>query len=102
MDARYQKLADLLTHYSLKLKRGEVVFIDATDVPEGFCVEMLRAVRRAGATPLIEMRQSRITREILLGSDETHAKLVRDIEMFRMKKVDAYVALYERMISSAG
>lgn len=93
MDARYQKLAELLTRYSLKLKRGEVVFIDATDVPEGFCVEMLRAVRRAGATPLIEMRQSRITREILLGSDEAHAKLVRDIEMFRMKKVDAYVAL---------
>ncbi|MBL9169373.1 MAG: aminopeptidase [Verrucomicrobiales bacterium] len=93
MDQRYQKLAELLTQYSLKLKRGEVVFIDATDIPETFCIEMVRAVRRAGAHPLIELRQSRISRELLLETNEEHARLIRDVEMFRMKKVDAYIAL---------
>jgi aminopeptidase len=53
----------------------------------------MRAVRRAGATPLVEVRHGRISREILRNTNERHAALVRDIEMFRMKKVQAYIAL---------
>jgi aminopeptidase len=92
-DPRYGKLADVLVNYSTKLKKGEHVLIDAIDIPDEFTVELMRAVRKAGATPLVEVRHGRVTRELLRGTDEHNASLVRDVEMFRMKKVQAYIAL---------
>ena len=92
-DPRYGKLADVLVNYSTKLKKGERVLIDAIDIPDEFTVELMRAARAAGATPLVEVRHGRVTRELLRGTDEHHASLVRDVEMFRMKKVQAYIAL---------
>ena len=92
-DPRYGKLADVLVNYSTKLKKGERVLIDAIDIPDEFTVELMRAVRAVGATPLVEVRHGRVTRELLRGTNEHHAALVRDVEMFRMKKVQAYIAL---------
>jgi len=92
-DPRYLKLAKLLVEYSTALGDGDKVLIDSIDIPDDFTVELMRAVRRAGATPLVEVRHGRITREVLRGTTERHAGLVRDIEMFRMRKVQAYIAL---------
>ena len=92
-DPRYSKLAHLLIHYSASLKKGERVLLDMIDVPDEFTVEMMRCVRAAGAIPLVEVRHSRITREIVRATDQAHATLVRDVEMFRMRKVQAYIAI---------
>src|SRR3954447_14150642 len=92
-DPRYTKLARLLMEYSIGLKKGERVLVDATDVPDEFSVELMRAVRRAGAIPLIEVRHTRVAREVLRETDALHASLVRDVEMFRMKKMQAYIAI---------
>lgn len=92
-DPRYTKLARLLTGYSMKLKKGDNVLLDMIDVPDEFTVELMRAARDAGATPLVEVRHTRINREILRGTNPAHASLVRDLELQRMKKVQAYVAI---------
>jgi aminopeptidase len=92
-DPRYGKLAKLLVEYSLEVKRGECVLLDMFDVPDEFSVQLMRAVRTAGATPLIEVRHSRITREILMDTDSKHAALVKDMELHRMKKMDGYIAV---------
>ncbi len=92
-DPRYTKLARLLVEYSLALKKGDRVLLDVSDVPDEFSIELLRAARRAGAIPLIETRHSRVTREILHATDDPHAALVRDVELFRIRKVQAYVAV---------
>lgn len=92
-DPRYAKLADLLVNYSTHLKKGERVLIEAIDVPDEFSVELMRAARKAGAVPIIEVRHSRITREIIRGTDQSHASLVREIELARMKKMQAYIAI---------
>ncbi len=92
-DPRYAKLADVLVNYSTKLKKGEAVLIDAIDIPDEFTVELMRAARKAGATPLVEVRHGRLSREILRGTDPRHCELVRAVEMFRMKKVQSYIAL---------
>ena len=92
-DPRYSKLATLLVGYSCALKKGEHVLIDAIDIPDEFTVELMRAVRHAGATPLVEVRHGRVTRELLRDTNDHHASLIRDVEMFRMKKVQAYIAL---------
>jgi len=92
-DLRYTKLADLLINYSIGLKKGERILLDMIDTPDEFTVELMRTVRKAGAVPLVEVRHSRIIREIARGTNEDHATLVRDMELFRMKKMQAYIAI---------
>ena len=92
-DPRYTKLSQLLVQYSTGLKKGDRALVDASDIPDEFTVELVRAIRAAGATPLVEIRHSRVVRELLRDTDQSHASLVRDVEMFRMKKVQAYFAI---------
>src|SRR2546423_3782430 len=92
-DPRFKKLAKLLAQYSTALKKNDCVLLDLTDVPDEFSVELIRASRAAGAMPLVEVRHTRLSREILRGTNEKHAALVRDLEMFRMRKVQAYMAI---------
>jgi aminopeptidase len=92
-DPRYTKLARLLVEYSTALKNDDRVLIDAIEVPDEFTVELLRAVRRAGATPFVEVRHGRVSREVLRGTEEKHAATVRDIELYRMRRMQAYIAL---------
>jgi aminopeptidase len=53
----------------------------------------MRAARKAGAIPLVEVRHTRVNREIVRDTNEKHATLVRDLELARMKKVQAYIAI---------
>src|SRR5690349_14170591 len=92
-DPRYTRLAELLVGYSMELEKGEKVLLDMIDVPDEFTVEMIRAVRSAGAIPLVETRHTRVTREVVRETGTEHAELVREIEMFRMKRMQAYVAV---------
>jgi aminopeptidase len=87
-DPRYAKLAKLLVEYSCSIQKGEVLLLDMVDVPDEMSVALIRATRVAGGVPLVEVRHSRVAREIQRGTDEVHSKLVRDLEMQRMKRVD--------------
>src|ERR1700761_1677894 len=92
-DPRYSKLAKLLVNYSTALKKGDRILLDMIDVPDEFTIEVLRAVRAAGATPFVETRHTRVGREQLLHITEAQAADFRDLEMFRMKKMQAYIAI---------
>ena len=92
-DPRYTKLAKLLIEYSTALKKGENVLLDMIDVPDEFSIELMRAARKVGATPIVEVRHTRVSREIVRDTNAKHAAVVRDIEMFRMKRMQAYIAI---------
>lgn len=92
-DPRYGKLAALLVQYSTALKPKDRVLLDLTDVPDEFTIELMREVRAAAATPIVEVRHSRVNREILRETDRAHTELVRDLELARMKKMQAYIAI---------
>lgn len=92
-DPRFTKLARLLVSYSTRVKKDDHVLLDLTDVPDEMAVELMRAVRAAGGIPLIDVRHSRVTREVLHGTTEKHATLVRELELARMKKMQVYVAI---------
>ena len=92
-DPRLTKLAKLLVEYSTALKNGERVLVDAIDIPDEFTIELIRTIRKAGAIPLVEVRHTRVNRELVREMNQKHAELVRDIEMFRMRKVQAYIAI---------
>jgi aminopeptidase len=92
-DPRYAKLANLLVKYSVELKKNDRILLDMIDVPDEFAIQLMRAARQAGAIPLVETRHTRISREIMRQTNDAHAALVRDIELFRMKRVQAYIAI---------
>jgi aminopeptidase len=92
-DPRYKKLAELLVNYSTQIKKGDRALLDMIDVPDEFSVELVRAVREVGGTPLVEVRHTRVSRELLLEINHEQAALIRDIEMFRMKRMQAYIAI---------
>jgi aminopeptidase len=92
-DSRYTKLARLLVEYSTAVKRGDHVLLDLIEVPDEFGVALMRAVRAAGGIPIVEVRHTRITREIMRDTDARHATLVRELELHRMRRMQAYIAL---------
>ncbi|MGA2867209.1 MAG: aminopeptidase [Verrucomicrobiota bacterium] len=92
-DPRYTKLASLLVKYSTTLKKGDRVLLDMIDVPDEFSMELIRAARAAGATPIVEVRHTRVNRELLLEINDRQAALIRDLELARMKKMQAYIAV---------
>jgi aminopeptidase len=92
-DPRYIRLARMLVEYSTALKKGERVLLDMIDVPDEFSIELIRAARAVGALPVVEARHTRLSRELLRDTDVQHARLVRDIELARMRKMHAYIAV---------
>ena len=92
-DPRYTRLARLLVEYSTALRKGDRILLDMIDVPDEFTIELIRAARRAGAIPLVETRHTRVGRELLRQAREKQALLVRDFELFRMKRMQAYIAI---------
>lgn len=93
MNPKYLKLARLLTEFSISLKRGETVLIDAYDVPEEIIIALIRAVRERRCHPLLNLNSARLSREIYIGGTGRQFRRMARFEMERMKCVDAYIAL---------
>jgi aminopeptidase len=93
IDSRCTKLARLLVEYSTALKKGDRVLLEMIDAPDEIVVALMRAVRARGAIPVVEIRHTRVSREITRDTDARHAALVRDLELHRMKKMQAYIGI---------
>ena len=93
MDPRYGQLAKVLCGFSTRLKKGDKVLIDGHDVPEDFLIAVVREARSLGAIPMVNLHKSRLTRELVRGGDAEQFRLVRDHELARMKKMQAYIAV---------
>jgi aminopeptidase len=93
IDPRCNELAGVLTGFSTELKKGERVLIDAFDVPEAMVIALIRAARERGAHPYVQLHRARVNRELLLGAEEAQYAPHAEIELARMKKMDAYIAL---------
>ena len=92
-DARFDKLARLLVEYSIRLKRNEMVLIEAFDIPDEMTVALIRAVRKAGGVPFAQTYHARVNRALALEASDRQLNLVASHELARMKKMDAYIAV---------
>lgn len=92
-DKRINKLADVLVNYSCSLKKGEKILIEAKGVDYMLVNAIVREVYKAGGFPFVEMYDNRVTRELLLGTSEEHAKLKAKYDAFRMADMDAYIGI---------
>jgi len=92
-DPRCDKLAEVLTRHSTKLGKGENVLLEIFDAPDEMAVALIRAVRAAGAVPFVNVHHSRISRELALGATEAGVEISKSVELLRMKKMHAYIAV---------
>ena len=92
-DLRFDLLSRVLVSHSTKLKAGERVLIDVADTPEELVIALIRAARAAKAEPFVLLQNNRITRELALGITGTQAATMAEIDLARLKKMQAYIAV---------
>lgn len=92
-DNRINKLAKNLVTHSTALKRGETVLIEAFDIPDDLIIELIQEAKKKGAKPLVSLKRNRILRELIRNTNAEHMGLAGDCELYRMKKVDAYIGV---------
>ncbi|MEO7932545.1 MAG: aminopeptidase [Chthoniobacterales bacterium] len=92
-DPRYARLSDILVRHSTRLQPGEKVLLDAFDIPEEMLVALVRAVRSVGALPFVQIHRASVTRELMREANEAQYEILSTLELARMRKMDAYIAL---------
>ncbi len=92
-DPRFDKLAKVLVEYSTRLKRNETVLIENFDVPDEMTIALVRAARKVGALPFVQLQRAQVNRELALDATERQLNLTAIHELARMKKMDAYIAV---------
>ncbi len=92
-DPRIDSLATQLVRYSTSVKRGDKVLIDAHDVPGSVPVALIRAVRKAGALPFVNLGDAQVNREMLRGADEAQYDTLAKYSLAQMRHMDAYIAI---------
>lgn len=93
MKARLEKLADVLIGFSVNLKKGEKVLIDAFDIPRDMVLALVEAARERKAIPFVNLHDARITRKLMQGAQEEQFGTMASWQLSQMKKMDAYVGL---------
>ncbi|MCL2177393.1 MAG: aminopeptidase [Firmicutes bacterium] len=93
LDPRVSKLADLLVGYSCSVKKGERVLIEAVLVDYQIVTELVKAVKKAGGHPYVNIVDPKITREIIKNGDKEQFETLADFELYRMKGMDAYIGI---------
>lgn len=56
-------------------------------------IALIRTARTRGARPFVQLHQGRVSRELMLGADEAQYGVLAEIELARMRRMDAYIAL---------
>jgi aminopeptidase len=94
MDDRIKKLAKGLVGYSCDVKPGERVLVSY----EGECTKelvlsIIDEIYAAGAFPYTEIRDSQITRQVILQADKPQIEFLCETQLAQMKGMDAYIAI---------
>ncbi|MEY2492434.1 MAG: aminopeptidase [Verrucomicrobiota bacterium] len=92
-DDRFDKLAEVLTGYSTQLKREEKVLIEVFDAPDEMTIALIRAARKRGAIPFVQLQRAIVSRELVGQAEEAQMNLLAKHELTRMKQMDAYIAV---------
>jgi aminopeptidase len=92
-DPRIDQLASQLINYSTSVRKGEKVLIDLYDSPPEVGVALIRATRDAKAMPFVNINDSRISREMLVGATDRQFQIHGDNLLRQMKGMAAYIAV---------
>ncbi len=93
IDARWQRLADVLVHHSVRVQAGERVLIEAFDMPPEFVALLARTVAQAGGIPIVDIKSSLVLRTLYQHASEEQIRFIAGLERTRMEGVQGYIGL---------
>ena len=94
MDSRITKLAGLLVDYSCRLQKDDKVLIQYDGGSARPLVkEIIKKAYGAGALPFVNISDTSITREILMGIRDEQLDTMARHQLAQMKEMDAYIAV---------
>ncbi len=94
MDGRWKQLADLLVHYSARVRPGERVMIafgEVTTYP--LVLSIYQACILAGAFPQVQFLSEELNRQVLVYGNPDQIDWVPEIEAHGMEWADVYFGL---------
>ena len=92
-DPRYERLARTLIEHSTRLQKGEHLLVETWDIPEEMIIALIEQGRSVGGHVHVAPHHSRIQRSQLMDIADEQIKAMADIDVFRMKRMDAYIGL---------
>ncbi len=87
-DPRFDQLAKNLVGFSVSLRKGDRLLIDAFDIPDTMVIALIRAARAVGAVPFVHVHHMRVTREMARAAQEEGLDLSSRLYLGR-NEVDA-------------
>ena len=94
MDSRITTLAHNLVHYSCSVQPKERVLIHIIgESAYPLAKALIREVYAAGAQPFLELEDSALNRELMLGCTPEQLAYTNQFELEKMKGMDAYIAV---------
>lgn len=94
MDERIRKLASNLLNHSVRLKKDEKILIEmiGTDCSD-LAIELIKQSKELGATPLFNIIDYKVLKEILLNSNKEQIEEYAKYDLIKMQNVDAYIGI---------
>jgi aminopeptidase len=93
-DPRLARLAELIVGYSLELRPGKVLRIDAAPIAAPLAVELYRAALRAGAHPYVNVEPERLPELLAKEGNDDQLEFVSPIATAEIELVDALVSVW--------
>lgn len=95
MNKRYDNFSNLLVGHSIRLKKGEIVFISITDnVPEEMAMSLVKYVYNYGGHPVVWTTNTRILREILYRAKKKTIRAYAEPMLKAMKMAQAFIGIH--------
>ena len=93
-DPRYTQLADQVVNYSVRVQPGEHVNLRMQDIPDAMVVELIRAVRRAGGVPHVDISHATVSKELALGATDEQYELDGRYRLQRAEDMQVHICFY--------
>ena len=94
MDQRVQKLAHLLVHYSLKLKKGQLFKIQGQNVAKPLMIAAYEEALKVGAYPFIVTQQPEAEELFLKHANDDQMKYISPLIKLEINKIDALLSIW--------
>lgn len=94
MQDRNDILAKRLVNHSCRIQKGEKVLVNAVGTaPFPLVKKIVKEIYAVGAYPYVSINEPSITREIQMQCNKDQLKFLNEVELERMKGMDAYIGV---------
>jgi aminopeptidase len=92
-DPRVRRLAQVLTRYSLQLKKHDLLRINATPVAAPLVTELYRAALEAGAHPMLRLSLDSVNEALLKHGNDEQLCYISELDRQENELIDATITI---------